>query len=44
MHDPQIILGLFDPDPMLLGMQGGGAKDQKVPEWFKDQALKLRFL
>ena len=26
-RDPQIILGFFDPDPVLLGQQGGGAKD-----------------
>ena len=25
--DPQIILGFFDPDPVLLAEQGGGAKD-----------------
>ena len=25
--DPQIILGFFDPDPVLLAQQGGGAKD-----------------
>ena len=28
--DPQIILGFFDPDPVLLGKQGGGAKDLKI--------------
>ena len=26
-RDPQIILGFFDPDPVLLAQQGGGAKD-----------------
>ena len=31
-HNPQIILGFFDPHPVLLAEQGGGAKDQKIPE------------
>ena len=26
-RDPQIILGFFDPDPVLLAKQGGGAND-----------------
>ena len=26
-RNPQIILGFFDPDPVLLGKEGGGAKD-----------------
>ena len=26
-RDPQIILEFFDPDPVLLAKQGGGAKD-----------------
>ena len=25
--DPQIILGFFDPEPVLFAKQGGGAKD-----------------
>ena len=26
-RNPQIILGFFDPDPVLLAKQAGGAKD-----------------
>ena len=26
-HNPQIILGFFDPDPVLLAQKGGGEKD-----------------
>ena len=26
-RDPQVLLEFFDPDPVLLAKQGGGAKD-----------------
>ena len=30
-RDPQIILGFFDPDPVLLAKQGGRSKESKNP-------------
>ena len=40
--DPQIILGFFDPDPVLLAKQGEGGAEQRIKKSQNDLRIKLQ--